>query len=524
MKTLSDDTDGTVSLHIRSATSSGQAARLALNTVLRRKGRVLDAISNQIMSLRSRLDPQDRVLFEHLSASRARLAALVLNGPGKLPPEQHQAAITKVEAEVEHLEATISARSAEFRAQAQPVTLAHVQETLPADAALVELASYRPFNVRARTRAGRRGPARYVAYVLRREGAPLFVELGEAATIDRDVMQLRATLGDSQLTDLPKIKRLARALDERVMRPVRRLLGGARHVFISPDGALNLVPFAALMDEQNRYLVENYSITYLTSGRDLLRLREQTANQQEAVIVADPAFDQAITTGRSAEQSAEGVRGRRAGDFRDEKWSALPATKTEAAEIKALLPDARVLTATEATEAALKRVAQPRILHIASHGFFLEDKPAADIENPLLRSGLILAGANQRQSGAGEDGVLTALEAAGLNLWGTKLIVLSACETGLGSVSNGEGVYGLRRALVLAGAESQVLSLWKVQDEATRYLMVDFYRRLQRGEGRTEALRQAQLALLRGKRMLRRHPYYWAGFIQSGDWQPMNAK
>lgn len=167
----------------------------------------------------------------------------------------------------------------------------------------------------------------------------------------------------------------------------------------------------------------------------------------------------------------------------------------------------------------------------------------ARLENPLLRSGLILAGVKQRQSGAGEDGVLTALEAAGLDLWGTKVVVLSACETGLGDVKNGVGVYGLRRALVLAGSETQVMSLWRVSDAGTRDLMVAYYMRLQAGEGRTEALRQVQLAMLRGqfstassgdKRETSdtlgdapkdyRHPYYWASFIPSGDWRNMDGK
>lgn len=163
------------------------------------------------------------------------------------------------------------------------------------------------------------------------------------------------------------------------------------------------------------------------------------------------------------------------------------------------------------------------------------------IENPLLRSGLVLAGANQREGGEGEDGILTALEASGLNLWGTKLVVLSACETGVGEVKNGEGVYGLRRALVLAGSESQVMSLWQVSDEATRDLMVEYYRRLHKGEGRTEALRQVQLEMLMGaqqsrerqshglalsdkgpnKPVDRSHPFFWASFIQSGDWRPL---
>jgi CHAT domain-containing protein len=129
-----------------------------------------------------------------------------------------------------------------------------------------------------------------------------------------------------------------------------------------------------------------------------------------------------------------------------------------------------------------------------------------------------------------------------LDLWGTRLVVLSACETGLGKVSNGDGIYGLRRALVLAGAESQIISLWKVDDEATRDLMVEYYKRLVAGEGRTEALRQVQLEMLESKgqsaggrtRELlgrgiartadRSHPFYWAAFISSGDWRSMDGK
>ena len=138
------------------------------------------------------------------------------------------------------------------------------------------------------------------------------------------------------------------------------------------------------------------------------------------------------------------------------------------------------------------------------------------IDNPLLRSGLALAGANARGS---TEGVLTALEASGLDLFGTKLVVLSACETGVGEAQS-DGVYGLRRALVMAGAETEVMSLWKVADQPTRDLMAAYYRRLEVGEGRGEALRQVQLAMLRDPKTS--HPFYWASFIVSGDPGPLD--
>jgi CHAT domain-containing protein len=201
----------------------------------------------------------------------------------------------------------------------------------------------------------------------------------------------------------------------------------------------------------------------------------------------------------------------------------------------------------KATEASLKQARGPRILHIATHGFFFperessreearnpvsNDQPdvpdrlikawAAQVENPLLRSGLALAGANQGKSGD-DDGLLTALEAAGLDLSGTKLVVLSACDTGVGDLRNGEGVQGLRRALVLAGSESQVMSLWPVSDEATKDLMIPYYKALQQGAGRSEGLRQVQLRMLRGRRG-RQHPFYWAAFIQSGEWANLEGQ
>jgi CHAT domain-containing protein len=135
-------------------------------------------------------------------------------------------------------------------------------------------------------------------------------------------------------------------------------------------------------------------------------------------------------------------------------------------------------------------------------------------ENPLLRSGLALAGANLTGNSSKVAGILTALEATGLDLWGTQLVVLSACETGVGDVHNGDGVYGLRRALVLAGSRTQVMSMWKVSDSATRDLMTGYYQRLLKGEGRSEAMRQEQLAMLKSTR---NHPFYWAAFIISGE-------
>jgi len=244
------------------------------------------------------------------------------------------------------------------------------------------------------------------------------------------------------------------------------------------------------------------------------------------LIVADPVFDK---PGSSPVQIASADRGNlRSVDLTTLKFGPLPATAIEGETIAKLLPNSRLFTQAQATETVVKTSSNPRILHLATHGFFLKPAPTTQAkdgsrnlpnENPLLRSGLAFSGFNMRQSG-GDDGVLTALEITGMDLRGTQLVVLSACETGLGDVQSGEGVYGLRRAFTLAGAQSQVMTLWRVDDEATKDLMVNYYQRLARGEGRGEALRQAQLAML--KSLKHAHPKYWSGMIPAGDWRGMS--
>jgi CHAT domain-containing protein len=418
---------------------------------------------------------------------------------------------------VRDLEQQLGARSAEVRAQVTPVTVEAVQAALPKDAALVELLAVQPPVLTKAAQNPDPATRRYVAYVLPAKGAPAWVDLGLVGDLDPLVTKLR----DALATKRADVRDPAQALGEKVMKPLRPLLGAARHLFLSPDGALNLVPFGALVDDQGQFELQRYTFTYLTSGRDLLRLRAQLPARERATIVADPDFGPAGPAGAVAAADDGVTRGRRSADLRTMSWTRLPGTAEEARTVSALLKEAVVFSGAAATEAALKRVAGPRVLHVATHGFFLqaEEESAAGVpENPLLRSGLLLSGANRLQSG-GQDGVLTALEASGLDLGGTKLVVLSACETGLGQVRAGDGVYGLRRALVIAGAESQVMSLWKVDDKVTRDLMVEFYKRLLAGQGRSAALREAQLTIM--QRPGTDHPFYWAAFIPAGAWGPM---
>lgn len=539
LATLARETDRTISLHLRLAPQNEAARDLALTTILQRKGRALDALTDSVAALRQQASAEDKTLLEQWQQTRTQLARLALTGPQRTPRAEYQTRLQTLETQREKLEDEISRRSAAFRVLTQPPTLAAVQAAVPARAALVEFAIFRDYKPDYAGIDEEFGPPRYAAYVLTAQGAPRFVDLGPSAPIDEAVQKLRESMRDRQRRDYA---RLARAVERLVMQPVRPLFGQKRHLILAPDGLLNLVPFAALVDGRGNYLVKRYAISYVTSGRDLVRLQAKRPPRQTALVVAAPDFGDEAAAGaqRVLKYKALATPTSSGSVLAEATFPPLPGTAGEADGLKKLWPTATILLNAQATETALKQADGPTLLHIATHGFFLDqvaqDKqrgtraitdadPAVPLGNPLLRSGLALTGANKLKGSATDDGILTSLEAAALDLNGTQLVVLSACDTGVGEIVNGEGVYGLRRALVLAGAESQVLTLWPVADLATRDLMLDFYRRLQRGVGRTEALRQAQLRLLTRPAGARnyRHPYYWASFIQSGDWAALNA-
>ncbi|XXX78793.1 CHAT domain-containing protein [Sorangium sp. So ce134] len=561
---LRDETDLLLSLHADSAPSDPKAARLALTAVLRRKGITLDAAADRIAALRDRSSADDTALLKQLVSIQSQIVDLAVRLPASRHPSELEEAIDALERQKAAIEAEIGRRGAALRVDDAPVTLDHVRASLPEGAALVELVVRRPrlpgrggaspgarlasplsplaaplsplaaqLAASLALPAAARSPAaplawgapRYMAYVLHADGRLAWADLGEAASIDARAADLRRAF--AELVRGPQ--RAARALDERVMQPVRALLGGARWLFLSPDGELNLVPFGALVDEHGRYLLERSSFTYLTSGRDLLRAQHHDPRRAEpgvpALVVGAPEFGSATRHARFRREAPAGAApARRSVDLRALLFPALPGTLPEVTAIARRFPGATVLTGLDATEEALKAAAHPRILHLATHGFFLPDMdPATGAagENPLLRSGLALASANRPEDGP-EDGVLTALEASGLDLYGTQLVVLSACETGLGDVETSDGVYGLRRALVLAGAETQVMSLWKIQDRETRNLMASYYEKLAAGGGRVEAMRQAQLEMR--ARPETAHPFYWAAFIVSGDGAALDGR
>ena len=539
MATLEGATSMIISFVEAAASHTPAAKSLGLEVVLQRKGRVLDVLAESLTRIRRSGSPEDQALWARYVASQTDWAEMTLRGPGPQPVDQYRARLDELAQQADKVATELSSRSSQFRAVLEPVTLAQVQRAIPPGAVLLEWVRYHPFNPKAIKLEPRWGEPRYAVYVLKSRGAPVFVDVGEAKALEQQVEKLLTVV--RQPGRPQAMQALARDLYRQLIQPVQGHLVSATKLFLSPDGQLNLLPFGLLQGTRGRSLADQYELTYLTSGRDLLRSAIPAGVSGPSLLVADPAFDASIP---ATQIVATAASPRRSADIdRDGVlFNRLPGTAQEARDLSLLLnlAPSQVLTGMKATEAAVKQVQSPKILHLATHGFFLsnlseafpstwrgvavefgERLPAPQGEHPLLRSGLALAGANQRQSGT-DDGILTALEVANLDLTGTQLAVLSACETGVGDVRNGEGVYGLRRALVLAGVRTQVVSLWKVDDAATQAFMGHYYRSILNGMGRSAALRATQQKMRNDpKHPDWADPYYWAAFVVIGDSSPL---
>ncbi|MEP1093842.1 MAG: CHAT domain-containing tetratricopeptide repeat protein [Cyclobacteriaceae bacterium] len=309
--------------------------------------------------------------------------------------------------------------------------------------------------------------------------------------------------------------------------PIENEIGIVSTLFLSPDGVYNQINLEAIPTPDGRYVIDNSNIVLVSNTKDLFLNKNKEkvlAEKEVAMMFGNPQFY--VTTQPGTPLPSSGLSRTTA-----EVVGALPGTKKEIEELDDLLDrkgwETQMFTEGDATEGSIKEVSNPRIFHVATHGFFRDDKKASNLDqefnesarydNPLLKTGLLLTGAgdilNETQFNYNvNNGILTAYEAMNLNLDQTDLVVLSACETGLGELQAGEGVYGLQRAFLVAGARTIVMSLFKVSDEATQQLMIKFYRKwIETGDKRQ--------AFVDAKKEIRneyRDPIYWGPFVMIG--------
>ena len=523
------------------------AVRAAFDFVLRRKGVGTEAAAAQRTTILARKYPDLDDEVTRLSALAAEITRAMMTGPGPEGTVLHTRRLADLTRRQTRLEADLTARISELRMDAVLRVADHaaVAAALPRDAVLVEFVRVLTIDFKAVPARGeqRWGPARYLAFVLHGNlpDEVRLVDVGDGEEIDRCITSAREAIFDPTAGSGVSIQtELRRVLFD----PLIPALAGRRRVIVAPDGEVTTWPFEVLQGDDGRPLIEEYTFSYLSVARDILRFDAPSPGVLRApLIVADPDYDLGSEDSQSARGGPTSAEGRsRQVDRSGIQFAALPATRVEGERIAALLGTSAVL-GSAAREGLVKRHRAPLVLHVATHGFFLETDEASSIEehetldagaasvrdltrleNPLLRSGLALAGANTWLKGGqlpedAEDGLLTAADVSSLDLQGTEIVVLSACQTGLGQIHTGEGVFGLRRAFVLAGARTLVMSLWEIPDEETAQLMQGFYQRVLAGLPRALALREAQLEL----RATRSEPFYWGAFICQGDPGPLRT-
>jgi CHAT domain-containing protein/Tfp pilus assembly protein PilF len=514
----------------------GLLAGLSADWLLNGKGLSQQALAERTLLARDGADPATADLARELRAVRARLAALAHRDTPSAQEESARKERAALAATEERLSRQLGQAAGRAVGADSWVEVAEVRKALPDDTVLVDVARVRVWDFPKRQAQ----PARYVAWVIPggEKGKVRLLDLGPADRIEAAVRSVRQALKDAPKRietdgEPDGEKELHKPLDELsglVLHPLLEHIGEAQRWVISPDADLWLVPWAALLLKDGRHAVEQYEIRYAVSGRDLPRPAGKPATGRP-VLLADPDYDL-----RSALARAE-TRKPLPGGTPDSASRGLPPSGTlpparrlqgTAAEARRVAPllsrwvgsEPRVYLREQALEGVFKGLLRPRVVMLSTHGFFLEEDRSGLRDNPLLRCGLLLAGCNQRAAAADgeDDGILTGLEIVGTDLRGTELVVLSACETGLGDVHNGEGVAGLRQAFQLAGAQTVLASLWNVEDRETARLMVGFFDGLARGKSKAAALREAQLALLQSRRQRHgaAHPFYWAAFTLTG--------
>ncbi|HTS50499.1 MAG TPA: CHAT domain-containing tetratricopeptide repeat protein [Bryobacteraceae bacterium] len=556
---LADPIPALLSFQERAAGQVPEARALAFEAVARRKGRVLDEVRDWRERLRLSSDPAVLTRFNQWEAMLECQSSLsIALGYRDLKPavvggcslpgtelegryerllqdlrttwstelgRQAVAAIGVLQQRRDALEAALSRESPQFGASLSPARLKDIQSHLDADELFVEFVAYQPHD------EGNRAAQRYGAFVIDASRNLHWLDLGPAAPVDQAVRDLFEAANDWSIAVAGRENRSAqsaeqtaqdalRQLSKSVLAPLEPWLAAsprAHRIRIAPDGMLTLVPFGALVDAQGRYLLERFAIGYVPAGRDLAHPQQREIAYSAPVIALSPG-----ATGPGVVSA-----------FRADHLDRLEGAATEARRLQQIIPRAQLLAEGEATEERVKQLHSPALLHIVGHGVVRGNEdckanPASpgcavgglDAASRVMSlSAIVLEEAYRRGPRSSQDGLLTALELETVDLQGTQLLVLSQCQMADGVPSSGEGVYGMRRAAAIAGVRTFVAPLWKVADAPEQALMERFYKELSAGRGRAEALRAAQLQLLKNPAT---HSFlYWAPVILSGDTTPL---
>lgn len=514
----------------------------ALDLVLRRKGLSAAAIGIQQEMILAGKYPELKPDLARLARQREAIAQATMEGL----KEPYLAAMKNLRMSLLRekcleLERDLARKIPEMQvfSELQSVNVRSIANELTESAVLVEFVQFSESTAKIRIDGPEDGPERLAAFVLMRDGEePLvdFVDLGAVDAIERRVREFLAYVvpgrreSEFDFTAGPPIGTAKRdlsiqetgcALRSLALDGVRQKLSGRRCIFLSPDGAVCSLPFGVLPLNDREYVFDELDISYLAVGRDLLRWKQPLKAAGPSIVIGNPAFD-LERDGEDEGISSESAPNEARRGF-GVSFVPLPNSAEEARRVGKKL-GVEPWIGRDATRERLKRECHsPRVLHIATHGFFLmrPRETRSWLGNPMVRSGLAFAGARtwlgSIWASEEENGLLTSEEVLGLDLSGSELTVLSACDSARGDAVPGEGVFGLRRAFIVAGSQTLIMSCWPILDAVTSELMDEFYERLLEGKGRAAALRLAQEKIKKEYP----DPYYWGSFVCLGHPGPL---
>lgn len=525
--------------------NSTDIAAVAMASVFLSQGRVADEIAAQNLSASNSQSTPIVVLHQRLSNLQIRLSSLELSASQYKNSSKYWQEKQKIEEEMMRIKQQINQiTTSKVQTRSLPWSreiIHEISSRIPDDKILINYVSYihREHDSSNRNKFQRN----YLAFLMTRESAVRVVNLGDVRSIDECANKLRKAIIHEQ-KKYGDYEGSARDLYKKIIQPLWPWIDKYQEFIIVSDGQLNIIPFDVLHDGK-KLLFESKRMFYLSSGRDLL-WQSHPSPSTDIVVFANPDLYvmpgdmkyELLSEPREPNQQLRTMELTRTPlGIRAEGYGSLPGAELEATDIAQLYPDAKLHFWIDASEQRLFHLrAPPGVLHISAHGVFTQAESSdfsdhtrrplsVEFEppplNPLLRSMVLLAGARRgrQRSDSLYDGIATALEISTLSFYGTQMVVLSTCESGLGDILPGEGVAGLRRAFFVAGAETVVASLWTVNDPVTRELMRRFYRHLRDGVGRAQAMHDAAAEI----RRTNPHPYYWASFLVIGQDGPLRG-
>ncbi len=478
------------------------------NVQLATKAALLSASNKIRKRILSSRDTSMVNMYYHWTHKKEQLAQLYSAGVQDAAQRKEIEALEESARTLEK-EMNITAEDLSADKGGETVTWKNVQATLGPDEAAVEIIRFRHYNLYARD------SVLYAALVLTAETKqyPKLVVLRNGSLLEGRYLKYYRNCITTKTTDTISYHQF--------WEPLAGAVGKKSRVYLSLDGAYNQINLNTLLSRDGNYLVDEKNLTILSNTKDLLSIKSRKLKRislSSAALFGFPTYflgkgKMNAAAGSTRDFDATAVEVDRTG------ISPLLGTRQEIEAVGNILEGHKMKTTVYSSEMAsekqIKQVQHPRVLHIATHGYFMDEQGSVlgEGENPMLRAGLLLAGAanfiQDRSRIEEENGILTAYEASNLDLDNTDLVVLSACETAKGEVENGEGVYGLQRAFQTAGAQTIVMSLWKVDDAATKLLMSTFYSKWMSGMTKAQALKAAQVELKRQYPQ----PYYWGAFV-----------